>query len=39
MTVTARCNNAGPLSKPIPTHSLTAAVLSTLRARAVALVK
>lgn len=36
MFVTARCNNAGPLGKPIPTRSITALlarlpVLSRLR--------
>ena len=39
MTLTARCINAGPLNKPIPTHSRAAAVLLTLRKQAAALIR
>lgn len=39
MTLTARCINAGPLNKPIRTHSRAAAVFATLRKRAAALVR
>lgn len=37
MTITARCINAGPLNKPIRTHSVASALLSRLRRRAAAL--
>jgi len=37
MTITARCINAGPLNKPIRTHSAASALLSRLRRRAAAL--
>ena len=30
MFVTARCNNAGPLGKPIPTRTFTAALVARL---------
>jgi hypothetical protein len=30
MFITARCNNAGPLGKPIPTRSLAVTLLSRL---------
>jgi hypothetical protein len=33
MFVTTRCNNAGPLGKPIPTRSFAAFLLSCLAVR------
>jgi hypothetical protein len=33
MTVTSRCNNAGPLGKLIPTRSFAALVLGLLSSR------
>jgi len=39
MTVTARCINAGPLNKPIRTHSRASALLTALRQRAGALLR
>ena len=30
MFISARCNNAGPLGKPIPTRSLAATLLARL---------
>jgi hypothetical protein len=32
MFITARCNNAGPLGKPIPTRSFAAALFARLNA-------
>jgi hypothetical protein len=37
MTITSRCINAGPLNKPIRTHSVASALLARLRRRAAAL--
>jgi hypothetical protein len=36
MFVTAHCNNAGPLGKPIPTRSFVAFLFARLHARGIA---
>jgi hypothetical protein len=37
MSITPRCNNAGPLGKPIPTRSFVASMLANLFARSLRL--